>query len=663
MGIGKTPLQTQKQKVRLPVLQENLSRGYGGSLDQLYINCYPERNKNPATGEERVVLTKRSGAIYLTGGPNITYDIATSAGLTYTNMVCRANICINQLSDIFVAIWVDVSTSIGYVVQYRAFQAVNSCLLIGTIPKLNPPNLATGFATADYFCVNEVSISSGGTLYAGITVTRTSVDRSASKSYYAIAGATAFTATTLVDASAGVANFPDSAGVGKVVVGNIIQMNGYFYVMTTDGGIYNNSVGNDITTWNALGVIQTYQDSDGGQGLIRFKHHILAMGTNSIEFFNDVGNNPAAGSTLERTEQALIRFGVLHPKSYIAVEDNIWWISGGVNSTHSVWKLDGYTPVKVSTPREDKSLWVNRVSMNGLSDINMFSYYQKGKLHIGINGIYTLSMNYANAALKWGDSTDTWYSTDKIMDSLYFTPGTMMYDIQDNTWWWMMFHQGVNSEAGLTRQLYPVLSTRAERASDYTTGYYDQLVFISSSVYYALSGGITGLSPMSVCEMPGRTRQWSSGAYYDSNDQWTTTSTPVTCLVQFNQADFGTGERKRINSVECIFQSTPQDYNQTSGASSNVESGSFSYTLMMLRANHMNWNTTSDHTNIIKRCQKTPQGSGTGTAATLHGSGYNDRWIVMNLGMGRTFNFAVLCQSKDPFPLEAIEIDVQEGTH
>lgn len=657
------------QSYRIPILGENYYRNYGTNLDSVYINGYPEVFKNPVTGESRQVFVKRPGIQTSTTLTNSLHtDIFSGLGLTENNMKCVATKIISGLNDCLISVWIDWSTGTGYVCRSRPSNGSVS-IRVGTIASLG--GTATQ-ASQDYFHIEECQIDNGGTTYVGLTVTRQRFDRTVSSGWWARAGATDFTAASLTQIVA--AAYPDQAG--RVTTGPLLQMNGLFHVMCTDGTVWTSGAAtgviNDPTQWNSLTYVLTYQDPDSGIGLARYKNHILACSTNSIEFFNDVGN-PAPASPLDRTEQALIRFGVAHPKAYMVVADTFYWQSAGERHGASLWKLDGYTPVKISTPREDRQLGFKNTNNITFSDNDMIAFVMNGQLHIGVNGVTTYPHVFTyttQSTYYWGATTDTWYTKGATPSATHdfskLRGSILCYNVEDKIWWsWMMYPgtgTGTNSANYIMRT---AMSVRAETTSDWSNNFFQTYVFVaavnSSPTQNIPNTTLLGISS----NVTGAGLGYGPGGYYDSNPKQSTyADQPVTVIIGFQMVDFGNSERKKINSLSLQFASIPQQRATAAGHSTSVDSGSYSYTLGINKTNHMSSLALAPDINTnVYRVNKYPNMDSSGSSGSVNAYGLPDRFYFMNLGMARYWNFGVLCESKDPFPLEYLECDVMQGTH
>lgn len=233
--------------------------------------------------------------------------------------------------------------------------------------------------------------------------------------------------------------------LGKVITGPILQMNGLFYVATVDGLVYqtftNFAYDLSAAAWNnALNYFPTARYPDQLQGVFRYKHHLVAMGKDSIEFLNDDADLTGAtfGSSLTSTSQAFIKFGAISPKLVINVDDVLYWVSYGSSTTLGIWKLDGYTPVKISTKRQDLALL--RDLPNQLADplTVLFSVVIGNKKHLGINNINLYTIAYAGTSFEDGESYD--FNASSCASNI------LMYNIEDKTWWGMVLDDGKSAK-------------------------------------------------------------------------------------------------------------------------------------------------------------------------------------------------------------------------
>jgi len=137
------------------------------------------------------------------------------------------------------------------------------------------------------------------------------------------------------------------------ITGHFVSMDGYTFIMTTDGKIYNSDL-NSITSWSSLGFISAQMYPDFGIGLARYKDQLVAFGKETIEFFHIEPN--ATGSPLGRTISTFIRIGCASQQGYVQMEDTLAWISATDRGGCSIYMLEGYVPKRISSSTIDSQL-------------------------------------------------------------------------------------------------------------------------------------------------------------------------------------------------------------------------------------------------------------------------------------------------------------------
>ena len=284
------------------------------SKDQKFINFIPDRVDDPMNGSSKFYVHKRPGL-----APNNT----PSAG----NVGSALRLWIGSNSEVI-----------------SAFGATNSTIYNGT----TSIGTLTGVATD----ITETFVGTTPNLV---------IPTDSNKAYFYPSGG-AMTQITDVD-------FPGNAG--KTITGTFVHMNGYAYIMCTDGTIYNSDLGS-VSSWTSSSFISANMYPDKGVGLSRYKNLIVAFGKESIEFFTDVGN--PFGSPLQKLQEATLHIGCLGPYSLCQFEDNIAWIAGSDTGSFSVYILDGYQPKRISTNAIDTF-----IAQSGASNVYVTSCKLNGK--------------------------------------------------------------------------------------------------------------------------------------------------------------------------------------------------------------------------------------------------------------------------------------------
>ncbi|MDE2097572.1 MAG: hypothetical protein KGL39_10025 [Patescibacteria group bacterium] len=144
-----------------------------------------------------------------------------------------------------------------------------------------------------------------------------------------------------------------------VTVPGVVQLDGYIFVMDSNGVIYNSNL-QDQRIWNSLDFIQAEVEPDGGVAIAKHLNYIVAFGKWSTEFFYDAGN--ALGSPLARVDNAFFPIGCANGNSVVAMDTSVIWVSqtkednAKAGRGREVTMLNGMTPKKISTPFVDRIL-------------------------------------------------------------------------------------------------------------------------------------------------------------------------------------------------------------------------------------------------------------------------------------------------------------------
>jgi len=257
--------------------------------DQRFVNLIPDKIQNPYTGKETYYLYKRPG--WASNTTPAAGSIGTAAH-----------------------IWIGSSNEL-----VTAFGATNSTVYKDTT--------SLGAVTGLVERISETIIGTTPNLVMSTT---------GNKAYYYPSGG-ALTQITDVD-------FPSNNSL--TITGNFVHMNGYTYIMATDGTIWNSDL-NSLSAWSATSFLSANMYPDKGVGLARYKDLIMGFGKESIEFFRDVGN--ATGSPLQKVTEATIRIGCINSNSIVSLEDTIAWVSSSDTGSVSIYIMEGYQPKRIST--------------------------------------------------------------------------------------------------------------------------------------------------------------------------------------------------------------------------------------------------------------------------------------------------------------------------
>jgi hypothetical protein len=191
---------------------------------------------------------------------------------------------------------------------------------------------ATGVATLTAGIVTDIQITSGGSGY----INSPDITISAPPS-----GGTQAYATCILN------GFPTN-----MVPGNV-YLDGYSFVMTTDGKIWNSALNNPLL-WDPLDFVTAEGEPDKGVAIAKHFNYLVAFGQWSTEFFYDAAN--VTGSPLLSNPTMRIEFGCANGDSVAEMEQTVIWVGVGKNTGRVVLMLEGTRPVQVSDASVERIL-------------------------------------------------------------------------------------------------------------------------------------------------------------------------------------------------------------------------------------------------------------------------------------------------------------------
>ena len=139
-------------------------------------------------------------------------------------------------------------------------------------------------------------------------------------------------------------DFPGNVA-GQTITGGFRFLDGFSFIMTTTGRIYNSDEGS-LSAWTANSYVSCTMSPDNGIGLARYKNYIVAFSKESIEFWYNAGNPTA--SPLQRAENGYINIGCVNNKAYGEIDDTVAWIGTDSNSRIGIYVLEGLQARRIS---------------------------------------------------------------------------------------------------------------------------------------------------------------------------------------------------------------------------------------------------------------------------------------------------------------------------
>lgn len=140
-------------------------------------------------------------------------------------------------------------------------------------------------------------------------------------------------------------------------------LDGYLFVVKSGtADIYNSDLDNP-TAWTAGSFISAEMFPDSVIALVRQSNYILAVGPQTIEYFYDAANTP--GTPLARNTAAQHQFGAASGDAVLVAEEQVAMIGQSQLGGRSVWVLDGFKQVEISTEEIRTSLDAEGTSLTG----------------------------------------------------------------------------------------------------------------------------------------------------------------------------------------------------------------------------------------------------------------------------------------------------------
>jgi hypothetical protein len=212
------------------------------------------------------------------------------------------------------------------------------------------------------------------------------------------------------------ADFPSSLCPG------IVYLDGYIFVMTPTGRIYQSAV-EDPSTWGALDFVTASAEPDPGVAIAKHFNYVVAFGTWSTEFFYDAAN--ATGSVLARNDAARMEIGCASASTVQPMEQTLMWVGQSLERGRSAYILNGTSPVPVSTRYIEK--YLNAASMAN-DNVRSFSFKIEG------HHFYVLSFFDLDVTLVYDLVENEWYQwsswdgdNDHVFDPAYFVSYNSKY--------------------------------------------------------------------------------------------------------------------------------------------------------------------------------------------------------------------------------------------
>lgn len=179
-----------------------------------------------------------------------------------------------------------------------------------------------------------------------------------------------------------------------------VFMDGYVFLLKTNGDIYNSQV-EDPLTWDNSFFITPESFPDTCVAIARQNNQVVALSTSSVEFFYDAGI--ATGSPLAPTTQATLQFGCASVGSIAQDEGLIVFVSQSSVGGVFITAVEGFKPATISPEP------INRIldaEGNGLQ--GSWGYLLRQNGHV----FYVLNLPVNSRTLVYDIDEQAWHEWD-----------------------------------------------------------------------------------------------------------------------------------------------------------------------------------------------------------------------------------------------------------
>lgn len=150
----------------------------------------------------------------------------------------------------------------------------------------------------------------------------------------------------------------------------IVFVDTYFLALKTAANQFQWSTPLNGLLWPGLNVAQTTLSSDQKLAIAVSHRSVFVFGSKYTEVWNSNVTEPAFAPI----DNTFIEHGVEAPFSVCNLDNTLYWVGRDTNGGALVWRLDGFTPVKVSTWAVDTAL----TSSSQLQKSIAFSFQLEG---------------------------------------------------------------------------------------------------------------------------------------------------------------------------------------------------------------------------------------------------------------------------------------------
>ncbi len=126
-----------------------------------------------------------------------------------------------------------------------------------------------------------------------------------------------------------------------------LYIDGYGIVVKAASPQFNFSNLNDFTVFSALDFAARSEGSDNISAMVRNHRELWMLGTLTSEVWQDVSSGNIIFAPIQGV---FLEAGCVAPYSALSVDNTVYWIGQSVQGQGLVFRANGYTPERISTP-------------------------------------------------------------------------------------------------------------------------------------------------------------------------------------------------------------------------------------------------------------------------------------------------------------------------
>ncbi len=183
-------------------------------------------------------------------------------------------------------------------------------------------------------------------------------------------------------------------------------IDGYAVFVKPSSQVFYISDINDATSLDPLDFASAESSSDNIVTHIADHGQLFLFGSSSIEIWDNVG---ASDFPFSRNNGARIETGCSAAFSVRKLDNTVYWLGQDERGGGIIWKLNGYTPVRVSTQAIEERLQ----SISDTSNALAYTYQQDG------HSFYAINVPGLDTTLVFDVSSGSWHERAEFFDGTY----------------------------------------------------------------------------------------------------------------------------------------------------------------------------------------------------------------------------------------------------